>query len=64
VLLRRTSCVDLVVLLEVGRLELEVEVEVEFVPEPVGIMDSDFVVLNSAGTVKDQLEVVVPELAG
>jgi hypothetical protein len=55
----------LVVLLGVGRLGLEVEVEVELVaPEPVGRIDSGFVVLGSAGTMKLQLEVVVPELAG
>jgi hypothetical protein len=55
--------VDLVVLLGVGRLGLEVEVEL-VVPEPVGRIDSGFVVLGSAGTTKVQLEVVVPELAG
>jgi hypothetical protein len=53
----------LVVLLGVGRLGLEVEVEL-VVPEPVGRIDSGFVVLGSAGTMKLQLEVVVPELAG
>jgi hypothetical protein len=63
VLLRKTSCVDLVVQVEVGTTRLEVEVEL-VVPDPVGIMDLDFVVLSSAGTVKDQLEVIVPELAG
>jgi len=65
VLLRRTSCVDLVVLLGVGRLGLEVEVEVELVvPEPVGRIDSGFVVLGSAGAMRVQLGVVVPELVG
>jgi len=63
VLLRRTSCVDLVVLLGVGRLGLEVEVEL-VVPEPVGRIDSGFVVLGSAGTMRVQFGVVVPELVG
>jgi hypothetical protein len=63
VLLRRTSCVDLVVLLGVGRLGLEVEVEV-VVPEPVGRLDSGSVVLGSAGTMRVQFGVVLPELAG
>lgn len=62
-LLRRTSCVDLVVQVEVGTTGLEVEVEL-VVAELVGIMDLDFLVLSSAGTMKDQLGVVVLELAG